>query len=653
MYGWAGKIARIHLTKRKIRVEPLSKNLAKAFLGGRGFNSKLIYDALDTSIDAYSPENTIFIAPGLLTGTSAPATGRFTISVVKSPLTGIFSDGNAGGHFGPELKYAGYDVIVITGKADKLSYILIEDDCIEIRDATSIAGRSVWESERIMREEVGDPQAQTITIGPAGEKLVAMSSVTCNSSRVVAGCGMGAVFGSKNLKGVAVRGTRGIKVAREEEFEKIFEETYSFILTHLVYKDFSTYGTPILSGVLSLVGGLPVKNWLYSTFPEIEKQDGPFFVENYVIKSKGCFSCPVHCSHYYVVRNGPYMNTRGEGAEYETINAFGARMGNKDLAPILYINNMCNSLGLDTIETGNAISTSMHWWQDGLINEDDTDGLILEWGNMEVAIELVKKIANREGFGKILADGALMAAKKIARNKGIPENKLAYYVIHVKGKTQSSVEYRALTGNALQYATATRGADHLRGMPTIEPYAKTWYKAKGPEFLNRVLGIPLEIAKKWFECDVLDPEKYEGKAYLVKYYQDLIAAAASLGMCVFVTSWRLGIGPLMMARLVSAVTGIDYTWKDIMECGDRVYTLEYAILRRYGLGRESDFPPERFFNEPVPDGPKKGAILNKDKYEKMLDEYYKIRGYTSEGVPTKEKLESLGLNEVAKDLWNR
>ena len=655
MFGWAGRVLRINLTKQRAVVKPLNKAFAKAFLGGRGFNSKVIYDEFDPTITgAYSPENVICVSPGLLTGTCAPSSGRFTVSVARSPVTGVFGDGNAGGHFAPELKYAGYDMIVIDGKADKLSCVWIDDDSVQIKEAPHLSGRTVWETDEMIKEEAGDPETQVLAIGPAGENLVAMANVTCNLTRAVGGCGIGAVFGSKNLKAVAVRGTKSIKVAKPDEFEKAFEESYAHLIAHPVYEAYAKYGTTMLSGVLGSVGALPVRNWQSVVFREVEGQDGPFFVKNYVVKPKGCASCPVHCSHYYIVKEGPYAGTCGEGVEYETINAWGARSGNADLASILHVNNLCNALGLDTISSGSAVCTCMHWWQDGLIDEKDTDGLVLEWGNHEDMIELLKKIANREGFGRILAEGTVQAARKIAKEKGIPKEKLEYYIIHIKGMMQSAVDYRGLKANALQYATATRGADHLRGMPTIEPYAKSWYRAKGPELLNKDLDIPMEIANQWFKLELLDPEKYEGKAQMVKYYQDQVAAIASgLGLCTFVTSWRLGIGPPRAAKLASAATGIHYDWKDILECGDRVYTVEYAILRRYGLGKESDFPPERFFVETIPDGPTKGRILNKEKYEKMLHEYYKIRGYNSNGVPTKEKLEDLGLSDIARDLERR
>jgi len=653
MFGWSGIILDVDLTKEKIVRRNLNKAFAKLFLGGRGFNSKIIYDEFDPTIcDPYDPENLLCISPGLLSGSLAPSSSRVEISVARSPITMVFSDGNAGGFFGPELRHAGYDAIVIRGRHKKLSYLLIIDDDVQIRDATHLRGMTTWETDEAIKEEIGDPEVQILAIGPAGENLVASAAPACNLARVPGPAGSGAVMGSKNLKAIAVRGTKGIKVAKPDEFEKACFEAFDQILSHPLYKNWSIYGTSMLVGTKAAIDELPVKNWQYTTFPNYELTDGPYLYEHYMLKNKGCFNCPVHCSRYYIVREGSFA-TYGEGPEYEAQDTFGARAGNTNPESILYMNTLVNQLGLDVLQAGNAICTSMHWWQDGLIDQNDTGGLILEWGNVDAMIELLKQIAFKRGFGALFADGVVPAAKKIAAKKGLPEEKLIYYIIQGKGMTQvGSEELRGHIGVALSFATSTRGFDHLRGMPTIEIYYEQWYKGKEPEKVANELGIPLETLTDWFNHDLLRKGRYEGKEYVVKYYQDHCAVGDALGICRFITSWRLGVGPILMAKMVSAATGIDYTWQDIQKVGERIWTVEYAIQRRYGLRRKDDFLPERCYKEPIPDGMDKGAFIDKEKYEKLLIAYYKLRGYDEEGIPTKEKLLELGLEDIAQDMEN-
>jgi aldehyde:ferredoxin oxidoreductase len=293
----------------------------------------------------------------------------------------------------------------------------------------------------------------------------------------------------------------------------------------------------------------------------------------------------------------------------------------------------------------------MHLWQDGIIDEKDTGGIILEWGNGDAIIEMIESLTFLKGFGKIFVNGIVQGIKEIARNKGVSSEKLERYIIHTKGMSYSAADVRALKGVALAYATATRGGDHLRGIPTIEAYGH-WYKTK-PDDIVKSLGVPEEIVQKWISLNLLEKSQYQGKGYLVKYYQDQCALADALGICKFITSWRFGVGPLLMAKLFSTGTGITYSWRDMLQAGERIYVLEYAIQRRFGFRRKDDYPPIRFFEEPIRDGLNRGEILKKEEYDKMLSEYYNIRGFDSEGVPTKEKLEELGLKDVAEDLVRR
>jgi len=647
MYGWAGQILYVNLTDGCIEKRPLDPLFARNFLGGRGFNSRILFDEFDPTIeDPFDPGNVICIAAGVLSGTLAPCSGRVTISVGRSPLTGVFGDGNAGGHFGPEIKYAGYDALVIKGRAPQPVYLAIENDRVEIRDARHVWGKDTWETDRILRDEMGDEAAQIFTIGPAGERRVAIAVTLCNLTRAPGGGGNGAVMGSKNLKAVAIRGTGGVKVARPKEFMAACEEAYQQLLHHPIYGAWSTYGTPVLLGIYNAGQALPVRNWQENTYENWQALDGPTFVKEYSRKPKACFSCPVHCSHYYVVEEGPWTNA-AEGVEYEATDGFGARSGNDDLASVLWLNKFCNTEGLCVVQASNVCCTAMHLWQAGIIDADFTGGLDLSWGNAASMAELLRQTSERRGFGAYFSDGFIKMAERIAKDRGLNFEQVNYYTIHSKGMTLSSYDPRPYKGGALEVGTSTRGADHLRGLPTLEVFAH-WYRGKRDEIIAD-LDVPPPIVDRWLELNLLDRDKYEGKAHMVKYYQDQCTTADALEICKFITSWRLGIGPNRMARLVSALTGMDFTWQDMLEIGERIYAVEYAMQRRFGLGRKDDLPPERFFDEVLPTG----AVLNRDKYQLMLDEYYALRGYDKEGRPIRSRLEALGLKDVADDLEKR
>jgi len=647
MYGWAGQLLYVNLSAGTIEKKPLRLDWARAYLGGRGFNSRILFDEFDPDIrDPFDPGNVVCISAGVLSGTLAPCSGRVTISVGRSPITGVFGDGNAGGHFGPEIKFAGYDSIVIHGRAPQPVYLYIENDRVEIRDAGHVWGKTTWDTDALLREETGQPQAQVFTIGPAGERRVAIAVTLCNLTRAPGGGGNGAVMGSKNLKAIVIRGTNGVKVAKPAEFMAACEEAYDHLLQHPIYQSWSRYGTPVLLGVYNAGEALPVRNWQENTYAGWEALDGPTFVKQYSRKSKGCFSCPVHCSHYYAVEDGPWAHA-AEGVEYEATDGFGARSGSDDLAATLWMNRFCNTEGLCVVQASNVCCTAMHLWQDGIITAADTGGLDLSWGNTQSMVELLRQVSERRGFGAVFSDGFIRMAQQIADRKGLPFERVDYYTIHTKGMTLSSYDPRPYKGGALEVGTSTRGADHLRGLPTLEVFAH-WYRGKRAEIIAD-LDVPEPIVDKWLELDLLNRDKYEGKAHMVKYYQDQCTTADALEICKFITSWRLGVGPNRMSKLVSALTGLDLTWQDMLDAGERIYTIEYAMQRRLGLGRRDDLPPQRFFDEVLPTG----AVLDRDKYQLMLDEYYDLRGYDRDGRPTRSRLEALGLKDVADDLERR
>ncbi|HID18901.1 TPA: aldehyde ferredoxin oxidoreductase [Candidatus Bathyarchaeota archaeon] len=653
MQGWSGKIIYVNLSEAEVRVKPLDQEFAEAFLGGRGFSSKILFDLFDPSVkDPFSPENLVCVCTGLLCGTLAPTSGRFTMGVARSPLTGLFCDGNAGGAFGPELRFAGYDAIVISGVSLKPLYLYIEDSHVELMDASHLWGKEVWETTDMLRRDYGDQELKVLTIGPAGENLDAVCSVMCDYTRAVAGGGVGAVLGSKKLKAIAVRGSGVIELADPEKFEQVAVELHQAIRSMPFYESLSKYGTPILVSIFKKLGALPSYNWQTGVFRDAEKIDETVLVNEYSVKARACYGCPIHCSHFYLVREGEFAGTTGEGPEYEAIGGFGSRCGVSSMPALLHINNLCNRLGIDVIQASSSIALAMHLWQDKILNLEDTGGLELQWGDHHAIIKLLNQMATRQEFGRVLADGALKAARSIARIKGLPEEKLEYYVMHTKGYPHSNVELRGSKGIALAYGVSSRGGDHLRGHATQERYASLGLYKK-PEDWARV-GVPLEVAQAWYERGALDPRSPDGKALLVIYNENLFAAADALGICKFATSWQnLPFGPDYMAKLVTAATRVEYGWRRILECGERIYNVERVMQARYGCRRRHDYVAPRFFKEPLPQGPRKGEVLSREEYDRMLSEYYDVRGWTGEGLPTRRKLEELDLKDVAEDLARR
>lgn len=646
MYGWGGTILKIYLDEGKVVKEPLDLDFARAFLGGRGFNSKIIYDDFDPGVtDPYSGKNIVAIGPGSLCGNTLSAS-RICVSVARSPITGVFGDANLGSYFGGDLKWAGYDSIIFYGKSKDLVYLAIEDDRVELKDARHLKGKLVTETDTILKEEMDDPDARVIAIGPGGENLVS-GAIPLEIHRAAGACGTGGVLGSKKVKAIVVRGTKGAKIARPKELMEAFRKVQKKLMSGPHYPMFSTYGSSALLDLFNEGGMLPTYNWQNREVPGVEGVYSTTIKEKYGGKMVACLGCAVHCEHYYVVKEGPYT-TRGAGAEYEVTCGFGPRAGGVELDAILYINSLLNDLGLDVVQVANWLNTLRHWWQDGLIDEKDTDGLIFTWGNYEMTIEAIKRLAYRKGdFGNRLAENILKFAGYIAEKKGIPVEKLTRYVIQIKGMTQSSGDNRLMgIGAALSHATSTRGSDHLRGVNT-----DMWLDQERAE---DILGIPREVSQRFLDMGLSDPNKYEGKEEYVAFMEDYCAVADSLGICKRHTAWEgMAIGLEEMVEYFNAVTGLNYSWEDLRKCGTRIYNVERAMQARFGLRSKDDYPPVRCFEEPVPSGPLKGAILDKGKYDALLAKYYEHRGWTEEGIPTEKTLKGLDLAGIAADLKKR
>ncbi|PKM81154.1 MAG: aldehyde ferredoxin oxidoreductase [Firmicutes bacterium HGW-Firmicutes-14] len=621
-YGWAGRILRVNLTTKEIITEPLDRGLARAYLGQSGINARLLFDLTGPDVDPLSPDNPLIFGVGPLTGSLAPCSGRFTVTS-KSPLTGIFGDSNCGGHWGPELKNAGYDHIVITGKAEHPVYLWINDDRVELRDACHLWGKTTWETDDLIKTQLAQPTAQVACIGPAGENLVRFAAIICNLARAAARTGVGAVMGSKNLKAIAVKGNRGMAVAEPEKFWEVVQQSVKDIQNDPLYEVASTFGTTAITGLAQMLGFLPTRNFQASVFEEAENLRGEVLLQKHVTKHKGCFNCPVSCSRFYKVEEGEYAGTLGEGPEYESITALGSKCGNGDLPSILHANTLCNRLGLDTISTGNVIAWAMEAYQRGIIKTDDDGVNKFEWGNHNAVVETIYKIALRQGLGDILAEGALRAARKLGGED---------FVVHSKGMDYPAVDVRGTKGMALSFAVSPRGGDHLKGLPLYEVAPEIYQKD-----IKEEVGIDITPAY-WAE--------YETKARLMSWHENWHCVVDSLGLCKLEGIAIKPLKPRHFQQLLKAATGWDITVEELEKIGDRIWNLERLFGVREGIRRQDDLPPHRLYNEPVANGPSVGEKLDHEKFEGMLDEYYDLRGWDREtGIPLRGKMLELGLEK--------
>jgi len=620
-YGYAGRILRINLTNNEVKVQHTEKWLITEFLGGRGFNSRRIYDEIPKEVGPLSPQNKLIFSTGPLVGTAFPLGARFNVSA-KSPQTGILGDSNAGGHFAAEMKFAGYDQIIIEGKSRKPAYVFIADQEVQIMDAEHLVRKDIYETTEMIKKDLGDKTFQIAAVGPAAENGVLYAGIFANLTRTAARTGMGTVMASKNLKAVALKGTRSIKIADPRRFQKMVEEIEEETYTHPQYWPRRTMGTTRILMLADKLGFLPTRHFTSATFEHAAEVSGEKLAREYNVKNRACFSCIVPCSRIYVIREGEYAGLLGEGPEYEPLSSFTARVGNSNLSLALKAVDLTNKLGLDAITTAECIAWAMELYEKKELTKKDTDGLELNWGNGEAILTLVEKIAYREGFGDLLADGVKRAAEKIGKGKEI--------ALHVKGLEIIQADPRGLKGYGLGYAVASRGGDHLRSEPFIE-------LSDDPEKGVEMFGVPEATFRL----------AYKGKGKLVRYFENWCAIIDSLEVCKNLAG-NMELLPLKRAaEITEAVTGFHFTEEKIFEIGERIVNLERAYLVREGIRRRDDYLPARFLKEPLPNGNSKGAVF---EIEPMLDEYYAERGWDERGIPKEATLEKLGLVDVAEQL---
>lgn len=595
-----GKILRVNLSTGEIKTEPIDRGLAEEFVGARGYAAKIIFDEVDPKADPLGPDNKLIFATGPLTLTPAPTGGRFNV-VTKSPLNNTIAASNSGGFWGAELKKTGYDMVIVEGKAEKPVYLWITGDNVEIKDASQLTGQdTAVTTDRIIDELGGDDKIKVACIGPAGENMVNIACVINDRERAAGRTGVGAVMGSKNLKAIAVKGNQTASIANRDKFREVLKNAMEKIKTNAITSQgLPTYGTMVLNNIINEHGLYPTNNFQRGTFDSVENVCGEKLVETYLVRNKACFGCPIGCGRVTKLPNGE----SGEGPEYETSWAFSANCGIDDLVAVIQANYICNKMGLDTISTGVTISAAMELYEKGYLDKNDFIGQPEpRFGSVEALLHYARAIALREGLGDALADGSYEFTKKY----GHPE-----FSMSVKKQELPAYDPRGAQGHALQYATSNRGGCHVRGY-LISP---------------EILGAPEKI----------DPYVTEGKAQWVKTLQDLTALIDSEGLCLF-TSFALGLEDY--TALLSAVTGIEYTPEMALMAGERVWNLEKIWNLKAGYSKADDTLPTRFLEAPLPDGASRGQVVRLDV---TLPEYYEIRGWNTEGIPTESKLEELSL----------
>ena len=594
------KIARINLTTGNISVEPLDMELAHKFIGGRGLGTKMLYDAGVATVDPLSPENQLIYITGPMTGAAAPSTGRYMV-VTKSPLTGMIACSNSGGIWGAKLKYAGWDAIIVEGEAPEWAYIVIDDDKIEIRDASDLVGMKSELIDDTLKERHGQ-DFSVLNIGPAGEKKVLLAAIMNDKDRAAGRSGVGAVMGSKKLKAIVVRATRknldniadidALKEATKRAMEVIRENP-------VTGSGLRQLGTAVLVNIVNNIGAFPTNNWQGSYAEYGDDISGETLADTYLVKAGACYRCPIACAR--VIKVG---NKVVGGSEYEPLWAYGGNCGNNDLNTIDICNMLCNEYGLDAISTPCTIAAAMELYQRGYITEEECDGYPLEWGNTESLIEWTKRMGDPESeLAWLMSSGSA----RLCEHYGHPEISMS-----VKKQEMPAYDARAIQGIGITYATSNRGGCHVRGY-MISP---------------EVLGLP----------EQLDRTVTTDKAAWAKTFQDLTAVIDSMGHCLF-TSFAMGAPEY--TDLLNAATGTTWTVEEVLNIGDRIYNIERMFNKAAGMKPEDDRLPKRLLEEPVSDGPSEGMV---SQLPLTLPQYYEARGWVN-AFPTDETLKKLGLDE--------
>lgn len=617
--GYTGRILRIDLSEKTFAEESLSPGVAQQYMGGAGFGLKYLFDEVAAGTDPLGPDNRLIFAPGPLTGTDTPCASRMAVTA-KSPLTGAVGMALSGGFFPAELKFAGYDALIVEGKAAEPTYVVIGDGKVSFRSAQGLWGTHTSDCQQLLKDDLHDQAVRVACIGPGGENQSLLACII-NERRAVGRKGLGAVMGAKNLKAVAVRGKNTVPIADEERFKEARAEMRRQMReSPVLYPSFAKVGTPMVVDLTSEMGIFAAKNWQATgAFLPIETLG----VEAQQAQNVGrnpCQGCPVACSQLKLAQDGPHRGILAEGPEFETIYALGGQTGIENLDSVIAADRLCDELGIDTMSAGVAIGFAMELFERGILSEKDTGGYSLRFGDEEAEMRLLGDIAYRTGLGQLLADGVKRAAEKLGGDA-------ARYAMHVKGLELPAYDVRGAKAHGLNYATSYVGADHNRG------YA-----------FQEIFGIPVP--------EEVDRFAIEGKGRLCKWNQDVRTATCDCPtMCAFLLDTALpGTAAENTAALMEAATGLSFSAEDVVRVGERVNNLARCFNIREGFTRADDTLPERLLTEPIKEGNSKGHYIPQADLDSMLDEYYEARGWTREGTPSAGKLTELGLGEIAAGL---
>jgi aldehyde:ferredoxin oxidoreductase len=616
MSGFMGQILRVDLTSGNIISEPLPEREARLFLGGSGLASWYLFKEVPAGVDPLGPENKLIYMTGPLTGTLSPSSGRFS-AVAKSPLTGFWGSANSGGRFGLDLKKSGFDGIILEGVSPKPVALVINDGRAELVKADSLWGLGVTETTEILKKGYG-PKLNVSCIGLAGEKKVRYAAIMNDIHRALGRCGLGAVMGSKGLKAVAAGGSQSIRVADKTAFREAAKTAGDFVNESLLKMTLEVYGTDMVLDLVNIKGGLPTRNWQSGSCTYADAINGPAINEKVLTGRKACFGCPIACGRQSEVKSGKYA-CKGEGPEYESVGAFGPMCDVSDLEAITHAHILCNEYGLDTVSAGSTIAFAMECFEKGLLTIKETDGLALSFGDADIMIEMIHRIARREGLGDLLAEGTRRMAQTLGRGS-------EHFAMQVKGLELPAYDCRATKMTGLGFVTANRGGDHI-----------TAY-VQGPTFLD----IPFLIVE---ESTIEDPQKENPtEARVVKDLEDALTVFDAVGACKF-------MGMALMAEdvvpVIAQATGWDFSIKEFRTAGERIFNLARAFNCREGMTRKDDTLPDRLLKEPMKDGPAAGLIVD---LEPLLDAYYQYRGWDDQGCPTLETLQRLDLEDLALEI---
>ncbi len=623
------RIAYIDLDKSNVTIAPIPEEIRRLYLGGRGIDMYLLYNHVKPGCDPLSPDNVVTVSAGLLGGSVAPAAARCH-SGAKSPLTNGIGSTNMGGFFAAELCFAGFHHLVFTGKAEKPVYLWIHDGGIELRDASHLWGQDAFETQKLIRKELGNEEIKVACIGPAAENLVRYANIRTGLKNTGGRSGVGCVWGSKNLKAIAVRGTGVVKNAYPEKALAYALEWQKKVMNTKVTQALGYDGTMFVWNVTNTTGLLRYRNFQYNKLDDWESLTIERFHEKYQEGVTGCFGCPVHCRHQWKIKDGPLAGLSGEGPEYNTQMCMGGMLNISNWESVLHGSHLVDKYGIDMAEFSNIAAWAFELFEKGIIDDGDTGGLKLDWADADHLLPiLLDQVAYRKGFGDLLADGPIKALERL----GKPEAE--YYLLHIKGLGNMVSDERATPALALGIATSTRGCDHLRSRPAIDLY-----------------HLPEKVLEDVFDGGPMssDFKSYVGKAREVWVMERVFAVVDSIGTCKFQTIFFSPHMPFWneWSEMVYYITGMKFTPEEFREIGERIYTLERMFnYREAGFDRKDDCLPERYFAEAVPGGLPivKGTRMDKKKWEKMLDEYYELHGWDMNGMPTKGALKTLGLDK--------